>query len=87
MKDNYQDFNDEDQKDSLTFPKFTTNYDKSSGRNSINNNINNENKEYKNININKEINKNENINIFKIREDSNNQNNNEDEKNLEMKQL
>jgi hypothetical protein len=87
MKDNYQDFNDEDQKDSLTFPKFTTNYDKSSGRSSINNNINNENKEYKNININKEINKNENINIFKIREDSNNNNNNEDEKNLEMKQL
>ena len=44
MKDNYQDFNDEDQKDSLTFPKFITNYDKSSNRNSINNNTNNENK-------------------------------------------
>ena len=27
MKDNYQDFNDEGQKDSLTFPKFNTNYE------------------------------------------------------------
>ena len=47
MKDNYQDFNDESQKDSLTFPKFITNYDNISERNSINgnekeNNINNE---------------------------------------------
>ena len=47
MKDNYQDFNDEGQKDSLTFPKFITNYDNISERNSINgnekeNNINNE---------------------------------------------
>ena len=47
MKDNYQDFNDESQKDSLTFPKFITNYDNTSERNSINgnekeNNINNE---------------------------------------------
>ena len=39
MKDNYQDFNDESQKDSLTFPKFITNYDNSknnSNRNSTN---------------------------------------------------
>ena len=38
MKDNYQDFNDESQKDSLTFPKFITNYDNISERNSINGN-------------------------------------------------
>ena len=44
MKDNYQDFNDESQKDSLTFPKFITNYDNSknnSNRNSTNYNYNN----------------------------------------------
>ena len=42
MKDNYQDFNDEEQKDSLNFPKFNTNYDNNnSERNSINNNIKN----------------------------------------------
>ena len=35
MKDNYQDFNDEGQKDSLSFPKFNTNYDNNSERNSI----------------------------------------------------
>ena len=34
MKDNYQDFNDEGQKDSLSFPKFNTNYDNNSERNS-----------------------------------------------------
>ena len=44
MKDNYQDFNDEDQKDSLNFPKFITNYDSNSNRNSINNNYNNNEK-------------------------------------------
>ena len=42
MKDNYQDFNDEEQKDSLNFPKFNTNYDNNnSQRNSINNIIKN----------------------------------------------
>ena len=42
MKDNYQDFNDEEQKDSLNFPKFNTNYDNNnSERNSINNIIKN----------------------------------------------
>ena len=46
MKDNYQDFNDEEQKDSLNFPKFNTNYDNNnnSEKNSINNNINEKNK-------------------------------------------
>ena len=34
MKDNYQDFNDDGQKDSLSFPKFNTNYDNNSERNS-----------------------------------------------------
>ena len=88
MKDNYQDFNDEDQKDSLTFPKLITNYDNNSNRNSLNNNNTNENK-----NIKREINKNENIsynnNIFKIKEELNNQNKNniEDEKNVEMKEF
>ena len=33
MKDNYQDFNDDGQKDSLSFPKFSTNYDNNSERN------------------------------------------------------
>ena len=42
MKDNYQDFNDEIQRDSLSFPQFTTNYD-SSNRNSTNNSYKNEN--------------------------------------------
>ena len=46
MKDNYQDFNDDEQKDSLNFPKFNTNYDNNnnSEKNSINNNINEKNK-------------------------------------------
>ena len=42
MKDNYQDFNDEGQKDSLTFPKFNTNYENienNSGRNTLNNDL------------------------------------------------
>ena len=47
MKDNYQDFNDEEQKDSLNFPKFNTNYDNNnSERNSINNIIKNKSKWY-----------------------------------------
>ena len=45
MKDNYQDFNDDEQKDSLTFPKFNTNYDNNnSENNSVNNNIEEKNK-------------------------------------------
>ena len=45
MKDNYQDFNDEEQKDSLNFPKFNTNYDNNnSEKNSINNTIKEKNK-------------------------------------------
>ena len=44
MKDNYQDFNDDEQKDSLTFPKFNTNYDNNSETNSVNNNIEEKNK-------------------------------------------
>jgi hypothetical protein len=34
MKDNYQDFNDDGQKDSLTFPNFITNYESNSTNNS-----------------------------------------------------
>ena len=34
MKDNYQDFNDDAQRDSLNFPKLNTNYDNNSERNS-----------------------------------------------------
>ena len=42
MKNNYQDFNDDMQRDSLSFPKFITNYENISTNNSINyNNINN----------------------------------------------
>jgi len=64
MKDNYQDFNDEIQRDSLSFPQFTTNYD-SSNRNSINNSFKNENniiKEDKDEIIN------ENFNMMKLKE-------------------
>ena len=43
MKDNYQDFNDEGQKDSLSFPKFNTNYDNNSEKDSLNNNIREQN--------------------------------------------
>ena len=50
MKDNYQDFNDEEQKDSLNFPKFNTNYD---NNNSENNSINNIIKNKSNIEENK----------------------------------
>ena len=63
MKDNYQDFNDDGQKDSLSFPKFNTNYDNNSERNSTDNNTK---EKYKNNN---EIN-----NIF-----INNNNKNEDD--------
>ena len=47
MKDNYQDFNDEGQKDSLTFPKFNTNYENienNSERNALNNDLRKKNK-------------------------------------------
>ena len=75
MKDNYQDFNDESQKDSLTFPKFITNYDNNSNRNSTNNSYNDKKKnvfEDNKITI-KEENKNENIenNILKFKADFN----------------
>ena len=55
MKDNYQDFNDDGQKDSLSFPKFSTNYDNNSERNSTDNNTKEKyknNKEENNIFIN-----------------------------------
>ena len=51
MKDNYQDFNDDEQKDSLTFPKFNTNYDNNSETNSVNNNIEEKNKRKNENNI------------------------------------
>ena len=63
MKDNYQDFNDDGQKDSLSFPKFNTNYDNNSERNSTDNNTK---EKYKNNN--------EENNIF-----INNNNQNEDD--------
>ena len=47
MKDNYKDFNDEGQKDSLTFPKFNTNYENienNSERNTLNNDLRKKNK-------------------------------------------
>ena len=83
MKDNYQDFNDEDQKDSLNFPKFITNYDSNSNRNSINNNYNN----IKENNI--SIKKNENFenNMSKSNNDYNNEDGNNNEINIEMKQI
>ena len=74
MKDNYQDFNDEGQKDSLSFPKFNTNYDNNSERNSSNNIINEKNKNNKDeenniyINDNNQNNMIEN-NISKIQND------------------
>ena len=77
MKDNYQDFNDESQKDSLTFPKFITNYDNSknnSNRNSTNYNYNyNNNKDNDNIN-----NNNYEENNILIKEDSKDENENND---------
>ena len=74
MKDNYQDFNDEGQKDSLSFPKFNTIYDNNSERNSSNNIINEKNKNNKDeenniyINDNNQNNMIEN-NISKIQND------------------
>ena len=64
MKDNYQDFNDEIQRDSLSFPQFTTNYD-SSNRNSTNNSFKNENNILKDNND--EI-INENFNMMKLKD-------------------
>ena len=111
MKDNYQDFNDESQKDSLTFPKFITNYDNSknnSNRNSTNYNYNNnkDNRDNKDNNINnnnnyeennfliKEENKEENEienenndNMLKLKEEYKIQENNNYEKNVEMKEI
>ena len=96
MKDNYQDFNDESQKDSLAFPKFITNYDNISSRNSTNNdynynndNIKNENEENK-IEINEnEENNNENIenNIQKLKDVYNNKENDKKENNIEMGEI
>ena len=63
MKDNYQDFNDEMQRDSLSFPQFTTNYD-SSNRNSTNNSFKNENNKLKD----KDEIINENFNMMKLKE-------------------
>ena len=64
MKDNYQDFNDEIQRDSLSFPQFTTNYD-SSNRNSTNNSFKNENNILKD---NKDDIINENFNMMKLKD-------------------
>ena len=94
MKDNYQDFNDESQKDSLSFPKFITNYDNISERNSTNNDDNNNNDSIKNnfeenkieLNVNEE-NNDENIenNIMKLKDDFNNKENNKN--NIEMSEI
>ena len=64
MKDNYQDFNDEMQRDSLSFPQFTTNYD-SSNRNSTNNSFKNENNILKDD---KDEIINQNFNMMKLKE-------------------
>jgi hypothetical protein len=64
MKDNYQDFNDEIQRDSLSFPQFTTNYD-SSNRNSTNNSFKNENNILKDD---KDEIINQNFNMMKLKE-------------------
>ena len=98
MKVNYQDFNDESQKDSLTFPKFITNYDNNSSRNSTNNdyNYNYNNDKIKNdyeenkIEINEnEENNNENIenNILKLKDVYNNEENSKKENNIEMGEI
>ena len=103
MKDNYQDFNDDSQKDSLTFPKFITNYDNSknnSNRNSINYNDNKENKdkekmknnfqEKENIILIKKENKEENENnenLDKLKEEYIFHENNNNIKKVEMKEL
>jgi len=87
MKDNYQDFNDDEQKDSLTFPKFNTNYDTISERNSSNNNIekNRNNIESNHLFINNDNQKESDImtnNIFKLKEEMNS-----NDKNIEMKDI
>ena len=64
MKDNYQDFNDDMQRDSLSFPQFTTNYD-SSNRNSTNNSFKNENNILKDD---KDEIINQNFNMMKLKE-------------------
>ena len=83
MKDNYQDFNDDEQKDSLTFPKFNTNYDNNSETNSVNNNIEEKNKIKNENNI---INNNQNDimenNISKLKESIMVK-----DKNIEMKEI
>ena len=83
MKDNYQDFNDEEQKDSLNFPKFNTNYDNNSETNSVNNNIEEKNKSKNENNI---INNNQNDimenNISKLKESIMVK-----DKNIEMKEI
>ena len=87
MKDNYQDFNDESQKDSLTFPKFITNYDNSknnSNRNSTNYNYNyNNNKDNDNINNN---NYEENNILIKEESKDENENNDNNENMLKLKE-
>ena len=97
MKDNYQDFNDEEQKDSLTFPKFITNYDSNSNnisnRNSTNNNYNNNEKIKNDLNENninlKENKTNENFenNILELNNNFNNEEKNKNETNIEMKEI
>ena len=88
MKDNYQDFNDDEQKDSLIFPKFNTNYDNKSERNSNNSNIienNRNNIESNHIFINNNNQKENDIfssNISKLKEDINT-----NDKNIEMKDV
>ena len=83
MKDNYQDFNDDEQKDSLNFPKFNTNYDNNSETNSVNNNIEEKNKIKNENNI---INNNQNDtmknNIAKLKESIMVK-----DKNIEMKEI
>ena len=95
MKDNYQDFNDESQKDSLTFPKFNTNYDSNSTRNSLNNDYNNKNNDNEKIKndstenniIIKESNENFENNTHNLKESINIEENNKNEKRMEMKEI
>ena len=95
MKDNYQDFNDESQKDSLSFPKFITNYDNNSNRDSTKNDYNKNNDKIKNeseennilVKEKNESQKIENNNIFKLKNSLDNQENNKNEKKVEMKEI
>ena len=95
MKDNYQDFNDESQKDSLSFPKFVTNYDNNSNRDSTKNDYNKNNDKIKNeseennilVKEKNESQKIENNNIFKLKNSLDNQENNKNEKKVEMKEI